>query len=99
MSFLKYRTHNSNQVSEKDEVNTARTKCIPRLLKGKSVKSESMRSPISDGPRISSEGPNSRIVSPCPSNCSSRRMTNKKQSGRLESFREEKDNMVKIEEG
>ncbi|KAL4591605.1 hypothetical protein LXL04_004574 [Taraxacum kok-saghyz] len=85
--------------SDSDKVsdtNTTRTKCIPRSLKGKSVKS----SPISDGPRISSEGPSSRIVSPCPSNCSSKRMTSRKQSGRLESFREEKEKekVVKIEE-
>lgn len=92
-SYNADRSENSDQVSD-----TTRTKCIPRSLKGKSVKSESMRSPISDGPRISSEGPSSRIVSPCPSNCSSKRMTSKKQSGRLESFREEKDNVVKIEE-
>lgn len=92
--ILKCRSENNDQVSE----TTTRTKCIPRSLKGKNVKSEPMRSPISDGPRISSEGPSSRIVSPCPSNCSSKRMTTKKQSGRLESFREEKDNMVKIEE-
>nr|KAJ0200728.1 hypothetical protein LSAT_V11C600315270 [Lactuca sativa] len=92
-SYNADRSENSDQVSE-----TTRTKCIPRSLKGKNVKSEPMRSPISDGPRISSEGPSSRIVSPCPSNCSSKRMTTKKQSGRLESFREEKDNMVKIEE-
>ncbi|KAI3515698.1 hypothetical protein L1887_14601 [Cichorium endivia] len=88
-SRLEGSSENSDQVSD-----TTRTKCILRSLKGKSVKSESMRSPISDWPRISSEGPSLRILSPCPSNCSSKRMTSKKQSGRLEAFREEKDNVV-----
>lgn len=104
-SYNADRTNNGDPNLEKEE-NTTRTKCIPRSLKpslGKHPKSESMRSPISEGPRISSEtGSSSRIVSPCPSNCSSKRMTGqcsaKKQSGRLESFREEKENVIKIEE-
>nr|XP_043614157.1 protein SOSEKI 3 [Erigeron canadensis] len=104
-SYNADRTNNGDHVLDK-EATTTRTKCIPRSLKvslSRHPKSESMRSPISDGPRISSgAGPSSRIVSPCPSNCSSKRMTgqcsSKKQSGRLESFREEKDNVIKIEE-
>lgn len=105
-SYNADRTNNSDPVSDKEEATTTRTKCIPRSLKaslGKQPKSESMRSPISEGPRISSEGgTSSRIVSPCPSNGSSKRMTEpcsaKKQSGRLESFREEKEGVIKIEE-
>ncbi|KAF5819803.1 hypothetical protein HanXRQr2_Chr02g0081711 [Helianthus annuus] len=104
-SFNADRTNNGDSVLDKEET-TTRTKCIPKSLKpsfGKHSKHESMRSPVSEGPRISSEaGPSSRIVSPCPSNGSSKRITDpsssKKQSGRLESFREEKENMIKIEE-
>ncbi|XP_071711576.1 protein SOSEKI 3 isoform X2 [Rutidosis leptorrhynchoides] len=104
-SYNADRTSNGDQVLDKEEAPT-RTKCIPRSLKasiGKRPKSESMRSPISLGPRISSEsGLSSRIVSPCPSNGSSKRMTGQcssgKQSGRLESFREEKEKVLKIEE-
>ncbi|XP_024985953.1 protein UPSTREAM OF FLC [Cynara cardunculus var. scolymus] len=104
-SYNADRTNNSDPISDKEEATATRTKCIPRSLKaslGKQPKSESMRSPISEGPRISSEGgTSSRIVSPCPSNGSSKRMTEpcsaKKQSGRLESFREE-GSVIKIEE-
>ncbi|XP_076884387.1 protein SOSEKI 3-like [Bidens hawaiensis] len=101
-SFNADRTSNGDSILNKDET-TTRTKCIPKSLKpsfGKHPKHQPMRSPVSEGPRISSEaGPSSRIVSPCPSNGSSKRITDpssKKQSGRLESFREE--NVVKIEE-
>ncbi|XP_076887063.1 protein SOSEKI 3-like [Bidens hawaiensis] len=102
-SFNADRTNNGDSILDKDKT-TTRTKCIPKSLKpsfGKHPKHEPMRSPVSEGPRISSEaGPSSRIVSPCPSNGSSKRITDpsssKKQSGRLESFREE--NVVKIEE-
>lgn len=104
-SYNADRTNNGDPIIDKEEAPT-RTKCIPRSLKaslGKHPKSESMRSPISVGPRISSEsGLSSRIVSPCPSNGSSKRMTgqcsSRKQSGRLESFREEKEKATKIEE-
>ncbi|KAJ0616813.1 hypothetical protein HanIR_Chr02g0094661 [Helianthus annuus] len=104
-SFNADRTNNGDSVLDKEET-TTRTKCIPKSLKpsfGKHSKHEPMRSPVSEGPRISSEaGPSSRIVSPCPSNGSSKRITDpsssKKQSGRLESFREEKENVIKIEE-
>ncbi|KAM0013888.1 putative protein SOSEKI [Helianthus debilis subsp. tardiflorus] len=104
-SFNADRTNNGDLVLDKEET-TTRTKCIPKSLKpsfSKHSKHEPMRSPVSVGPRISSEaGPSSRIVSPCPSNGSSKRITDpsssKKQSGRLESFREEKENVIKIEE-
>ncbi|KAI7733503.1 hypothetical protein M8C21_028771 [Ambrosia artemisiifolia] len=104
-SFNADRTNNGDAVLNKEEA-TTRTKCIPKSLKpsfGKHSKHEPMRSPVSEKPRTSSEaGPSSRIVSPCPSNGSSKRITDpcssKKQSGRLESFREEKENVIKIEE-
>ncbi|KAM0045204.1 putative protein SOSEKI [Helianthus debilis subsp. tardiflorus] len=99
------RTDNGNHVSDKEETATL-IKCIPKSLKAslsKHSKNEPMNSPVHEGPRISSEaGPSSRIVSPCPSNCSSKRITtdpcSSKHSGRLESFREEKDNAIKVEE-
>ncbi|KAI3688163.1 hypothetical protein L1987_81872 [Smallanthus sonchifolius] len=103
-SYNADRTNNGN--NDKEETTTL-AKCIPKSLKpslGKHPKNELMRSPVSEGPRISSEtGSSSRIVSPCPSSCSSKRITtdpcsSKKQSGRLESFREEKENVDKIEE-
>lgn len=102
-SYNADRTNNGGPDLDKEETTTTRTRCIPRSLKvslSKHPKSESMRSPMSDGPRISSVSvPSSRIVSPCPSNVSSKRMTeSKKQSGKLESFREEKENVIKIEE-
>ncbi|KAK1435120.1 hypothetical protein QVD17_00880 [Tagetes erecta] len=104
-SFNADRTHNADSVLDKEET-TTRSKCIPKSLKpsfGKQPKHEPTRSPVSEGPRISSEaGSSSRIVSPCPSNGSSKRITDpcssKKQSGRLESFREDKENVIKIEE-
>ncbi|KAL8197880.1 hypothetical protein R6Q57_030116 [Mikania cordata] len=104
-SFNADRTKNVDLVLDKEET-TSRTKCIPKSLRpslGKHSKHEPMRSPVSDGPRISSEaGSSSQIVSPCPSNSSSKRISDpcssKKQSGRLESFREEKENLIKIEE-
>ncbi|XP_071698400.1 protein SOSEKI 3-like [Rutidosis leptorrhynchoides] len=104
-SYNADRTNNGDPIVIDKEEAPTRSKCIPRSLKGslsKHTKSESMRSPVSE-PRISSEsGPTSRIVSPCPSNGSSKRMTgqcsSRKQSGRLESFREEKEKVHKIEE-
>nr|GEY65040.1 hypothetical protein [Tanacetum cinerariifolium] len=102
-SYNADRTNNGGPDLGKEETTTTRTRCIPRSLKAslsKHPKSESMRSPMSDGPRISSASvPSSRIVSPCPSNVSSKRMAeSKKHSGKLESFREEKENVIKIEE-
>ncbi|KAK9072629.1 hypothetical protein SSX86_009064 [Deinandra increscens subsp. villosa] len=104
-SFNADRTKNGDLALDKEET-TTRTKCIPKSLRpslSKHPKHESVRSPISEGPRMSSEAAlSSRIVSPCPSNGSSKRLTDpcssRKQSGRLESFREEKENVIKIEE-
>ncbi|KAK9079103.1 hypothetical protein SSX86_000773 [Deinandra increscens subsp. villosa] len=105
-SYNADRTNNGDHVLDKEETTTL-AKCIPKSLKpslGKHPKNEPMKSPVSEGPRFSSEaGPSSRIVSPSPSSCSSKRITtdpccSKKQSGRLESFREEKENVIKTEE-
>ncbi|KAK1429149.1 hypothetical protein QVD17_11352 [Tagetes erecta] len=105
-SYNAVRTNNDNHALDKEE-NKTLAKCIPKSLKpslGKHPKNELMKSPVSEGPRISSEASSSsRVVSPSPSNGSSKRITtdpcsSKKHSGRLESFREEKENMIKIEE-
>ncbi|KAL8245461.1 hypothetical protein R6Q59_011719 [Mikania micrantha] len=105
-SYNSDRTNNGDHVLDKEETTTL-AKCIPKALKSslcKHPKNEATRSPVTEGSRISSEaGPSLQIVSPCPSNCSSKRITtdpcsSKKQSGRLESFREEKENVIKIEE-
>nr|GEV26713.1 hypothetical protein [Tanacetum cinerariifolium] len=72
------RTNNGGPDLDKEETTTTRTSCIPRLLKASLTlhpKSEAMRSPMSDGPRISyASVPSSRIVSPCLSNVSNKRM-------------------------
>ncbi|XP_076919962.1 protein SOSEKI 3-like [Bidens hawaiensis] len=104
-SFNADRTNDDNHVLDKEEPATL-TKCLPKSLKpsqSKHSKSEPTKSPVHEVPRISSEsGPSSRITSPCPSNYSSKRTTgpcsSKKHSGRLESFREEKENAIKTEE-
>ncbi|KAE8688802.1 Protein UPSTREAM OF FLC [Hibiscus syriacus] len=78
---------------DKEETNSGHTKCIPCSIKAslsKQPRSESMRSPISDKPRNSSDGiDNPRSVSSNTSAVSSRRMTepvvNHKQSNRLAS--------------
>ncbi|GMJ08893.1 SOSEKI3 [Hibiscus trionum] len=78
---------------DKEETNSGRTKCIPRTIKAslsKQQRSESMRSPISDKPRNSSDGVDNPLsVSNNTSTGSSRRMTesvvNHKQSKRLAS--------------
>ncbi|CAI9104966.1 OLC1v1003771C1 [Oldenlandia corymbosa var. corymbosa] len=91
---------------EKEETSTSHSKCIPRSIKAsltKQPRSESMRSPLSDGPRISSDGmESSRSITSDVSNGGSKRhsepSSGRKASSRGASFREEKDNMIKIEE-
>ncbi|KAI3735464.1 hypothetical protein L6452_14962 [Arctium lappa] len=77
-SYNADRTNNSDSFSDKEESTTTRTKCISRSLKaslGKQLESESMRSPIFEGPTILSErGTGSSTVSPCPCNGSRKRM-------------------------
>ncbi|XP_060169659.1 protein SOSEKI 3 isoform X1 [Lycium barbarum] len=95
-----------DSVEDKEE-KKAGTKCIPRSIKvslnKQQARSESMKSPLSEGPRISSDrigssrtltsdtscGGSKRITEPSPGN---------RHSNRIDSFREEKDNVIKIEE-
>ncbi|KAJ1376600.1 Upstream of FLC [Sesbania bispinosa] len=86
---------------DKEESSSKQSKCIPRSIKAsltKQPRSESMRSPVSDGPRNSSDRIDS--ISSVTSNGSSKRITEpssgKKQSKRIDSFREEE--VIKIEE-
>ncbi|KAE9593170.1 hypothetical protein Lalb_Chr19g0136931 [Lupinus albus] len=88
---------------DKEESSSGHSKCIPRSIKAslsKQARSESMRSPISDGPRSSLDRIDGTSVSPITSNGSSKRITEpssgKKQSKRMDSFREEE--VIKIEE-
>ncbi|CBI17136.3 unnamed protein product, partial [Vitis vinifera] len=94
-----------DSAEDKGETMTGRSKCIPRSIKAslsRHPRSESMRSPISDKPRNSSDGvDSSQTVSPSVSFGSSRRITEpslgKRQSKRLDSFREDED-VIQIEE-
>ncbi|EEF38657.1 conserved hypothetical protein [Ricinus communis] len=89
-----------------DESASGHSKCIPLAIKAsisKQPRSESMRSPVSDRPRNSSDGVDgSETIHSSTSNGSSRRITDplsgKKQSKKLDSFREEKEKVIKIEE-
>ncbi|XWS53342.1 hypothetical protein CRYUN_Cryun11dG0148800 [Craigia yunnanensis] len=86
-----------DSAEDKEELNSGSTKCIPRSIKAslsKQPRSVSMRSPVSEKPRNSSDGiSNLHSVLSSISNGGSRRITEsvstKKQSKRLESFREE----------
>ncbi|XWS29033.1 hypothetical protein CRYUN_Cryun25bG0121900 [Craigia yunnanensis] len=93
-----------DSAEDKEGLNSGHTKCIPHSIKAslsKQPRSESMRSPVSEKPRNSSDViDNSHSVLSSISNGGSRRITepffSKKQSKRLESFGEEK--VIKIEE-
>ncbi|XP_063948739.1 protein SOSEKI 3 isoform X2 [Daucus carota subsp. sativus] len=99
------RTCDLSKDSVEDKEKSTSSKCIPRAIKvslGKQPKSESMRSPVSEGPRVSSSDRvhSARITSPCVSNAGSGRITDPgmKQSKKADSFRSEKDSVIKIEE-
>lgn len=95
-----------DSVEDKGESNSGQSKCIPRSIKAslsKQPRSESMRSPVSDKPRNSSDRvDSSQTVPTCTSNGSSKRITEsvsgKKPSKRLDSFREEEEKVIQIEE-
>nr|XP_028944431.1 protein UPSTREAM OF FLC isoform X3 [Malus domestica] len=97
-----------DSVEDKEESTSGRSKCIPRSIKAslnKHPRSESMRFPISDKPRNSSDRVDgAHINTHSVSNGGSKRITDpsslKKQSKRLDSFREEKEKekVIKIEE-
>lgn len=95
-----------DSVEDKEEKN-AGTKCIPRSIKAslnkQQARSEAMKSPLSEGPRISSDGIRSSRTITFDTSCGgSKRITepssDKRHSNRIDSFREEKDNVIKIEE-
>ncbi|XAR60031.1 hypothetical protein NMG60_11033256 [Bertholletia excelsa] len=91
---------------DKEETTSTPSKCIPRSIKAslsKQPRSESMRSPILEGPRNSSDGiERSHSIAASISNGSSKRITEpssgKNHSKKPDSSKEEKDNVVKIEE-
>lgn len=91
---------------DKVESTSAHSKCIPRSIKAslsRQPRSESMRSPASDGPRNSADEVVRSQISPTPpvSNGSSKRMSEPSpvhpSSKRLDSFRED-ENVIKFEE-
>lgn len=94
-----------DSVEDKEEKSSV-IKCIPRSIKAslnkQQARSESMKSPLSEGPRISSDGiGSSRTITSDTSCGGSKRITepsDKRHSNRIDSFREEKDNVIKIEE-
>ncbi|PIA43633.1 hypothetical protein AQUCO_01900199v1 [Aquilegia coerulea] len=89
----------SDLAEDKEPVDSARSKCIPRSIRAslcKHPRSESLRSPLSERPRKSSSGVDgSDSTSLSVSNASSKRFTepssSKKPSQRLDSFREDKN--------
>lgn len=91
-------------VDNHEEAPSSKTKCIPRSIKNtlNKPRSESLRSPISDKPRVSSDGSHeSRIISHDVSNGGSKRMSEPSSatnpSTRVNSFREE-EKIFKFEE-
>lgn len=93
-----------DSVDNNEEAISTKTKCIPRSIKASLSKprSESLRSPISDKPRVSSDGGReSRIISHDGANGGSKRISEpssgKNPSTRVNSFREE-EKIIKIEE-
>ncbi|GAB4842938.1 hypothetical protein Ancab_012916 [Ancistrocladus abbreviatus] len=101
----RYRTTEQLDSVDGEEMTLAQSKCIPQAIKASLIKqprSESMRSPIPDKPRISVEGADeAKIVVRDVSNGGSKRMTEpssqKKESKRVDSA-EEKEKIIKIEE-
>ncbi|KAI3461368.1 hypothetical protein Pfo_018031 [Paulownia fortunei] len=98
-------TEQFDSTEDKEEGSSTRTKCIPRSIKAslsKQPRCESMRSPLSEGPRISSDRVESSRTTPGTSNGGSKRMTEplseKKQSSRPDSSRNHNGNVIKIEE-
>ncbi|CAJ1979232.1 unnamed protein product [Sphenostylis stenocarpa] len=105
-SYSDERTYKEQKPQEDKEESSSsgHSKCIPRSIKAslsKHPRSESMRSPVSDGPRNSSDRIDGSGISPVTSNGSSKRITEplsgKKQSKRIDSFKEEEE-VIKIEE-
>lgn len=105
-------SYNADRTSKKfeldkdnDETTRTHSKCIPRSIKSsinKQPRSESMRSPLSEGPRISSDGGGSSRITSDGSNAGSKRYTEpyvgKKQQKKPDSTKDEKENVITIEE-
>ncbi|KAI4334330.1 hypothetical protein L6164_019039 [Bauhinia variegata] len=94
----------ANSKEDREESSSGHSKCIPRSIKAslsKQHRSESMRSPVSDGPRNSSDKMDGSSITPVASNTSSKRITEpssgKKQLKTIDSFTEE-EKVIKIEE-
>ena len=98
------RTYKEEKPQEdKEEPSSGHSKCIPRSIKAsltKQLRSESMKSPLSDESRSSSDRIDGSSKSSVRSNGSSKRITEpssgKKQPYKIDSFREEE--VIKIEE-
>ncbi|KAG8387587.1 hypothetical protein BUALT_Bualt02G0037100 [Buddleja alternifolia] len=93
-------TQQFDSTEDKEEGNSKGSKCIPRSIKAslsKQPRCESMRSPLSDGPRISSDRvESSRTITHSSSNPGSKRITELRK--RPESSKNSDENMIKIEE-
>ncbi|KAK4441221.1 protein UPSTREAM OF FLC [Sesamum alatum] len=95
-----------DSIEEKEEGSSTRTKCIPISIKAtlsKQPRCESMRSPVSDGPRISSDrAESSRTPTSGPSKGGSKRTTEplsrERHLSKPDSCRNDKENVIKIEE-
>ncbi|GAV73449.1 DUF966 domain-containing protein [Cephalotus follicularis] len=95
-----------DSVEDEEESTSGHSKCIPRSIKAslsKQPRSESMRSPVPDKPRNSSDGVETpQSIAGSRPNAGSKRITepgsSKESSKRLQSFREEKERVIKIEE-
>ncbi|XP_073269565.1 protein SOSEKI 3-like isoform X2 [Primulina huaijiensis] len=98
-------TQQLGSVENNEAENSTRVKCIPRSLKAsitKQPRCESMRSPLSDGRRISSERvESSRTLTPGTPSGGSKRITEpssgKTQPRNLDSCGNEKENKKKVE--
>ncbi|KAL6499768.1 hypothetical protein OROGR_027678 [Orobanche gracilis] len=91
-------TEKFDVTGDKEGGNSTRTKCIPRSIKAslsKNPRCDSLRSPHSEGPRISSDrAESSRTMTPgCTSNGGSKRTT-----GPLSGKTNHNENVIKIEE-
>ncbi|KAL8515913.1 hypothetical protein ACS0TY_014566 [Phlomoides rotata] len=96
-------TEQFDSTEDKEDGGSTRTKCIPRSIKAslsKQPRAESMRSPISEGPRISSDRMQSSRTAT--STGGSKRITDplsvKMESNKVHSSKNHKGNMIKIEE-
>ncbi|GMH10933.1 hypothetical protein Nepgr_012774 [Nepenthes gracilis] len=111
-SLNQFSSYNADRTSKQlgsadhQETPSARSRCIPQSIKAslsKQPRCKSMRSPNSEKHRISTEGVDEpHIISPQASAAGSARIADpfsgKKPSKSLDSFREEKENIIKIKE-